>query len=291
MVLPSRPSAIVPITMGASGAATLTLDDFLVTDADFPAGEHLAPHVHERACFAVMLEGSFDIDITGRVYACEPGSAVTEPAEERHANMLGTRGAHVVVVQPAPAAMDRLGPCGRLFDEVHHNRKTPACAPAWGIARELRFPDASTPLAVEGLVLEMLALASRRHGIVERMRRSPAPRWLARARDEVHARFLHPPRVRDLATTAGVHPDHLARAFRLRFGVPVGTYVRRLRLDWAAGQLEADEVAIVHIALSAGFADQSHFTKAFKRHTGLTPAEYRRVFRHGVRDSSDLPFR
>jgi AraC family transcriptional regulator len=278
MAVPSQPSAIVPITMGASGAATLTLDDFLVTDADFPAREHLAPHVHERACFAVMLEGSFDVSITRRLYACEPGSAVTEPAEERHANSLGTAGAHVVVVQPAAAAMERLGPCGQLFAEVHHNRQTPACAPAWRIARELHAPDASTPLAVEGLVLEMLALATRRDGIVERMRRAPAPLWLARARDELHARFLHPPRVRDLATTAGVHPDHLARAFRLRFGVPVGTYVRRLRLDWAAGQLESDDVTIVHIALSAGFADQSHFTRAFKRHTGLTPAEYRRVF-------------
>ena len=83
----------------------------------------------------------------------------------------------------------------------------------------------------------------------------------------------------DLAASAGVHPDHLARAFRLRFGVPLGTYVRRLRLDWAAGQLSGGgDVAIVHIALNAGFADQSHFTRAFKRHTGLTPAEYRRVF-------------
>jgi AraC family transcriptional regulator len=278
MALSSPRSAIVPITMGASGAATLPLDDFLVTDAAFPAGEHLAPHVHERACFAVMLEGSFDLNITRRVYACEPGSLVTEPAEERHANILGTAGAHVVVVQPAAAAMDRLGPCGRLFDTVHHDRKASASASAWRIARELRAPDAATPLAVEGLVLEMLALASRRDGIVERMRRAPAPRWLARARDELHACFLHPPRVRDLAATAGVHPDHLARAFRLRFGIPVGAYVRRLRLDWAAGQLVAGDVAIVHIALDAGFADQSHFTRAFKRHTSVTPAEYRRRF-------------
>jgi AraC family transcriptional regulator len=192
--------------------------------------------------------------------------------------MLGSAGAHVLVVQPTAAALERLGPCGRLFDEVHHNPRTPACPPAWRIARELRAPDASTPLAVEGLVLEMLALASRRDGIAERMRRARAPVWLTRARDELHAHFLRPPRLRDLAATAGVHPDHLARAFRLRFGVPVGAYVRRLRLDWAAGQLERGDVTLVHLALNAGFADQSHFTRAFKRHTGLTPAEYRRMF-------------
>lgn len=276
--MPSPRSAIVPITMGASGAATLALDDFLVTDAVFPAHGHLAPHVHERACFAVMLEGSFDISITHRVYPCEPGSAVTEPAEERHGNMLGNAGAHVVVVQPDAAAVDRLGPCGSLFEQVHHARKTPVSAPAWRIARELRAPDAATPLAVEGLVLEMLALATRQDRLLERMRRAPAPPWLARARDELHARFLRPPRIRDLAADAGVHPDHLARAFRLRFGIPVGMYVRRLRLDWAAARLEAPAEPIVRIALAAGFADQSHFTRAFKQHTGLTPSEYRRAF-------------
>lgn len=264
--------------MGASGAATLALDDFLVHDAVFPPHAYLAPHVHERASFAIMLEGSFDLSITHRNHACEPGSAVTEPAEERHANRLGSAGAHVIAVQPDAAALERLGPCAELFETVHHARKTPVSVAAWRIARELRAPDDTTAVAVEGLVLEMLALSTRHGHDVERLARKPAPPWLARARDELHDRFLDPPRIRDLAAAAGVHPDHFARAFRLRFGVPVGCYVRRLRLDWATIRLEASTQAISAIALDAGFADQSHFTRAFKRHTGLTPKEYRQTF-------------
>jgi len=273
----SARSTLVPITMGASGAATLALDDFAVTDALFPAREYLAPHVHERASLAIMLEGSFDLSIRHRVYACEPGSAVTEPAEERHDNRLGLAGAHVVVVQPDARAADRLGPSAALFSAVVHARKTPVCAAGWRIARELRAPDSVTPLAVEGLVLEILALATRTDARVERLQRAPAPRWLAQVREELHARFLKPPPLRELAAAAGVHPDHLARAFRVRFGVPVGLYVRRLRLDWAAGRLEAAE-PISRIAFAAGFADQSHFTRAFRQHTGLTPGEYRRTY-------------
>jgi AraC family transcriptional regulator len=265
--------------MGASGAATLALDDFLVTDAFFPPHAYLPPHVHERASFAVMLEGSFDIAIAHHSYPCEPQSFVTEPAEERHDNRLGRAGAHVVVVQPDAAAVRRLGPCGQWFEEVHHTRKTPVCAPAWRIARELRAPDSATPVAVEGLVLEMLALSTRRQGTGDRPHRAPAPPWLTRAREELHDRFLDPPRIADLATAAGVHPDHLARAFRGRFGVPIGTYLRRLRLDWAATRLEISEEGISAIALDAGFADQSHFTRTFRRHTGLTPQAYRRTFR------------
>lgn len=267
----TRSAAVVPITMGASGAATLALDDFLVTDAFFPPHAYLPPHVHERASFAIMLEGSFDITISNHAYACEPNSAVTEPAEERHDNRLGSVGAHVIAIQPSAAGVQRLGPCGRWFEQVHHARKTPVSAAAWRIARELRAPDSATPVAVEGLVLEMLALATRPE-------RLAAPRWLTRTREELHDRFLDPPRIGDLAAAAGVHPDHLARAFRVRFGVPIGSYLRRLRLDWAATRLESSEQGISAIALAAGFADQSHFTRTFKRHTGLTPQAYRRTF-------------
>ncbi len=278
MTASSLPAAVVPITMGASGAACLALDDFLITDAFFPPHAYLPPHVHERASFAIMLEGSFDITISNRSYACEPESAVTEPAEERHDNRLGSAGAHVVVVQPDAARVERLGDCGGWFERVHHARKTPVCAAAWRVARELRAPDGATPVAVEGLVLEMLALSTRRHWSGGSPRQAPAPRWLTRAREELHDRFLDPPRIRELALAAGVHPDHLARAFRLRFGIPIGSYVRRLRLDWAATRLETSEHAISAIALDAGFADQSHFTRTFKRHTGLTPREYRNAF-------------
>ncbi len=274
----TRAAAVVPVTMGASGAATLALDHFIVTDALFPPHAYLPPHVHERAGFAVMLEGSFDLGINHRAYACEPQSAVTEPAEERHDNRLGSAGAHVVVTQPDVAGLERLGSCGRWFEEVHHARRTPVCAMAWRIARELRAPDGATPVAVEGLVLEMLALSTRADGLSERPHHAPAPRWLSRARDELHERFLDPPGIRQLAVAAGVHPDHLARAFRLQFGMPIGSYVRRRRLEWAATQLEISEDSISAIALGAGFADQSHFTRLFKRHTGLTPLEYRRAF-------------
>jgi len=266
-------TAFVPITMGSSGAATLALDDFLVTDVVFPPHERLPPHTHDRAALAVMLEGSFDLSITHRVYACEPGSAVAEPGEERHGNVLGSSGAHVVVIQPNPNAA--LGVAGRLFDEVRHARRSPVCGAAWRIARELRAPDGTTPLAVAGLVLQMLAIAWRQDR--RETRSGPVPRWLVRARDELHARVRNPPRIRELAAAAGVHPDHLARAFRVRFGASVGAYVRRLRLEWAATRLDGTDAPIAQIALEAGFADQSHFTRTFKRHLGLTPAQYRRA--------------
>lgn len=268
--------AVVPISMGSSGAKTLAVGGFLVSELFFSPGAWLSPHVHDRASLAVMLEGSFDLDIRQRVYPCEPGSVATEPVEERHSNAVGTAGARVVAIQPAPGAVDRLGPCGELFDEARYARRSPATALAWRVVRELAAADDVTPLAVEGLVLEMIASALRDDRALRRG--APAPRWLAQARACLHDRFLDPPSVSELAGEAGVHPDYLARAFRTWFGQPLGMYVRELRLDWAAERLAATNLPIVAIALDAGFADQSHFSRAFKRHRGVTPGDYRRSF-------------
>jgi AraC family transcriptional regulator len=70
---------------------------------------------------------------------------------------------------------------------------------------------------------------------------------------------------------------HLARAFRTRYGVSVGEYGRRLRLEWAAAEVARSDTPLALIAARAGFADQSHFTRVFKQHIGATPGAYRRV--------------
>ncbi len=71
-----------------------------------------------------------------------------------------------------------------------------------------------------------------------------------------------------------------ARAFRARYGLPVGAYLRALQLDRAATRLAATDEAIADIAAQTGFYDQSHFTRVFKLRFGLTPAAYRRAARN-----------
>ena len=57
----------------------------------------------------------------------------------------------------------------------------------------------------------------------------------------------------------------------------MGTYLRGVRLTWAAGRLTDSDDTIAQIALQAGFFDQSHFTRTFKRQFGLTPLAYRKA--------------
>jgi len=79
----------------------------------------------------------------------------------------------------------------------------------------------------------------------------------------------------ELAREVGVHRVHLARVFRAHLGCSIGDYHRRRRVAWAANELRHGEASLSDIALRAGFADQSHFSRVFKQWTGVTPRAWR----------------
>jgi AraC family transcriptional regulator len=78
----------------------------------------------------------------------------------------------------------------------------------------------------------------------------------------------------DLAAIAGVSRFHFARQFRLRTGeTPMG-YVLRRRVERAQQLLGGRGCRISDVAALLGFADQSHFTRTFKRFVGVSPSQY-----------------
>ncbi len=275
-----------PVTLGSAKFTTLDVGPFRVTEAWFPPLLTLPSHVHTRGCFGVMLEGSFGLRFRGRTQDCSPGTVFTEPAGEVHGNQMDRAGARVLVVQPDPAQVELLRPFTPLLNTTRHFVHGGIAASAWKLARELRAPDQLTDLVAEGYVYEMLATAIRRNNVP---RSSAEPPWLRRAEELVHDRFLDRIRTRDIAQEAGVHPVHLARVFRARHNLSIGEYVRHLRLEWAVKQLTDSDEPIGSIALQAGFADQSHFTRSFRVHMGCTPKSYRQESRKGSEKAGAVP--
>jgi AraC family transcriptional regulator len=64
--------------------------------------------------------------------------------------------------------------------------------------------------------------------------------------------------------------------FTLAIGVPPQRYVSRMRLEKAMAEIAAGRLPLAEVALNARFSSQASFTRAFRRATGTTPAEYRR---------------
>ena len=116
-------------------------------------------------------------------------------------------------------------------------------------------------------------------------RETPDADWKLRLRELLDRSFMDGVRVAELANLLRLHPDHLARSFRRRFGATVAEYVRARRVAWAADRLRCDDEPIAEIAIEAGFFDQSHLTRSFRSLMGITPARFRSSARRPVSES------
>ncbi|HEX2013451.1 MAG TPA: AraC family transcriptional regulator, partial [Roseateles sp.] len=106
-----------------------------------------------------------------------------------------------------------------------------------------------------------------------------APAWLRRCMERLLDEGADGPlRLGELAAEAGVHPVSLARAFRRQYGLSPGQLQRRAQLNRAAALLRRG-LSPAAAALDCGFADQSHFTRAFRAEYRCTPAAWQAGFK------------
>jgi AraC-like DNA-binding protein/PAS domain-containing protein len=78
-----------------------------------------------------------------------------------------------------------------------------------------------------------------------------------------------------LAEMAGLSTYHFARAFKQTVGMPPHGYVLQRRIEHAQQMLRNTDLPMSEIALSAGFSDQSHLARHFRRMTGVSPSVVR----------------
>lgn len=262
----------VPVTMGSPRFRRAEAGGFSFTDAWFPPHSVLPHHAHARPVLGVMLEGGFEDAFSRRTIEVTAGTVFTEPGEEGHSNRIGDAGARVMVLQPDPDDGDLWETARDLLDGIRATRHAGVVASARRLAREMEQPDELSELAMESLALDVLVSAGR-HG-----EPGDEPGWLARVDQVVHEGFRTALRVGEIADEVGVHRGHLARVYRRHRGLPLGDHIRSLRLDWAAERLVDTGAEISSIAIGAGFSDQSHLTRAFKRRFGVPPGRYRERF-------------
>ena len=260
-----------PVSYGTRRFRTIEAGAFLVTDAWFGGKDALPPHHHDRTVVGVTISGDWDSVVGRRILTNHAGVVHTEPAGETHSNHFGTRGTHVLIVQPDPAASDLLQPCRTLLTEVHQLVPEGVRTLAGRLIRELEYPDDLSSMAIEAGCLDLVSSASR----LTRNRGPELPAWLLRVADFVRAEFRRSPTLAELAAVAGVHPSHVVREFKRTFGETPASRLRRLRIEWTAPRVTGTDEPLADIAAAAGFADQSHFTRQFRRHFGVTPIAYR----------------
>ncbi|HEV2853641.1 MAG TPA: AraC family transcriptional regulator [Thermoanaerobaculia bacterium] len=234
----------------------------------------IARHSHAHAHFCFILKGRYLTSARGVEGTCGPATMLFHPPGVTHGDRFhpDSRGGRFLAVSIAPETLALAGGHGGLID--HEAGFTAGELPALGIRiyRELRSRDEVSPLVIEGLALELLALAARE----TRRTGKGTPAWLANAYERIRDDFRARLTVRQLAESLDVDPLHLSRSFRKKFGCSPGDLLRQCRVRHAAELLGSRNARLAEVALDCGFADQAQLTRTFKRITGLTPGQYRK---------------
>lgn len=235
------------------------------------------PHFHAELSFALVEKGASTADICGRRYLVTAPFAMLIPAGTAHGcrpcdlSSWRFRMAYIDLNWLESASglqreqlgfafmalqTDHLEVMRGLFDELEHERPNPG--------------------SLTALFREIALLA--RAGKERPGQDAPVPDRscspLHVFRQDLEENFLRRFCLDDMCAPAGATKFHLIRQFKRRYGLPPYQYAINLRINFAK-RLIASGWSLAAAALESGFYDQSHFTRSFQAHTGVTPGRYR----------------
>jgi len=203
----------------------------------------------------------------------------------------------VMSLYPAGPVVRTVGADSRYaqvcWDPSFYNKIAPDLPSLPQVEPAVTFPDPLLGQLVRTLVEElrggitdrlladslMAALAMRvaqRFGSEQPQRQPDLPRpRLRRVLDYIDAHLDQDLTLAELAGVACLSPCHFSRSFKEAVGVGPQRYTVQRRVEQAKAMLQRGDESLADVAATVGFADQSHFTAAFRRETGTTPGRFR----------------
>jgi AraC family transcriptional regulator len=228
-------------------------------------------HSHREAYFCLILDGSSRQTYGSKIRIREPLTTAFYPPNELQSESFGRTGSRIFNVEIDSHWLRHFHEYSVIGEQSNDYRGGSVAWLMMKLYHEFRRMDHTSALMIEGLTLEIIAEASRQFAPSQ----NRTPRWLEHARDILHEQFADSITLSSLADLVGVHPVYLASSFRKKYQCTIGEYRQRLRIEFACRELTKAHSSLAQIALAAGFANQAHFSKTFKRFTGTTPARYR----------------
>jgi AraC family transcriptional regulator len=243
---------------------------FRFTTTTYRPGSALRPHEHASTNVTFVRDGHYRETFDRSERWCEPSMLIVHPAGERHANVHGPSGVRLLNVEFDATRASVLNDVAPLLDRPLELRSHRFGAFASAIEAELANDDDASSLALESLLLEAFVSA-----FCDRVSNEREHKWLDRVVATLNETTNRRITMEELAAVAGVHPVHVAREFRRTFRCTVAGYLRALRVRRACDVLAGTDHSLSAIAQSAGFSDQSHFTRVFRATIGVAPGAYR----------------
>ena len=143
----------------------------------------------------------------------------------------------------------------------------------------LRRPDEVNQLFIDHMMLALTAHVAQAYGglrrVAESVKGGLAPWQAKRACERLESDLGGKLSLQQIAAEFDLSVSHFSRAFRISTGLPPHQWLLRQRVNAAKQLMTVRDLPLSEIAMSAGFANQSHFTRVFSALVGVSPAAWR----------------
>lgn len=245
------------------------LPGLILTKCFFPKAFNSDWHSHENSHLTFALKGgSIENRKKGNI-PCSPGLLLLYPANELHRNTDYVSNSESFSIEFENAWCKDLE-----INNQENNRQVIIRDPLVKnnmirIMGEVKDADDLSNLCIETTILGILS--SLDHDKTGNKR----PSWINQLYELLHDEFNTSWSLASLSEILQIHPVTISKCFPKYFNTNIGDYIRKIKTGRSLTDLCKRSMAIEEIAVKYGFVDNAHFTRVFKKHTGITPSQYR----------------
>jgi AraC-like DNA-binding protein len=249
-------------------------------------------HWHDEVLVCAVTDGAGWLETPGRSELTDAGSVFTVGAGQVHANHAAAGGCSFVSVYLSARGLEDA--LGSAWGTAAALASVPTRVTEGGAVRSAllglhRVLGVPTPRLQREAALHALVMTLQ-PGESGPPRMAREPRAVSRAEAYLRAHWNRSVSLAELSRASGLSPFHLHRSFSRSIGLPPHAFQLQLRVDRAKALL-AHGLDIASVAQRTGFADQSHFTRVFRRSVGVTPGCFPRYGTRRAPGSSLVPWR
>ena len=274
--------AVSSLNSKSAGWDGIALESF----SDVP-GVSIPEHDHPTHFLNLLTRGNIKAQWTtqGKSYSADngPGTIYVLPAGTRDRLTWSGPTTRIIVVMESRFVARSFEDSAHLNDvelTTHWNlRDRHIQSLMLALHADLEDGSSAGPLYGESLGLALATYLVSRYSV--RNRANPDYRGsmptirLNRTLEFVNQNLARDLRLWELAQIAGMSPNYFSELFKASTGLPPHQYILRCRIERAKQYLRDPKFSLACAAAAVGFADQSHFTKVFRRIVGVTPLKFR----------------
>ena len=235
----------------------------------YPRDTHIRLHYHSSLEIDVFMDVKGTMRVGDREFDLTDARAVILPPETVHGYEIRSSPGSILVVHLA------IGLLPEFVDLRHLTQAMSKCAPeSMVIGNDEAAPEGLIPQSTS-----VFGVLSDAFGLLDFVRSRDAdrgagvPSWVRTVIDLTERSYSEPLTIDDAANSVGMSRSMFTSRFRSASGTSYHRFLTQVRVERARQMLGAG-VSPTEVAMRTGFSDASHFTRVFKRETGLTPGRW-----------------